>query len=153
MNEDHTNMASSLDSTSNSSTNGEKEVVPPFGAGAIVLTPTNFICRVVWVKLMAEVPVASVEYLEMHSSYSVFPIAELKLLAQGAKRPYFDEVCAQKHSYEREQYLNEQMQIEEHVRRKGVTKEKPNRAESNIVKMLSKLSPEQLAKILEELEK
>ena len=139
MDNGHTNMDNSLDS----------DFCPAYGKGAIVLTPTNYVARVMWVQEPDKTdgdPKVSVEYLEYHAAYNVYNMSQLTLIAKSADRPKFDVISEQKLSYQREQFEAEQRKVEEFVKSGKVKKLKEV---DPLTKALGSLSPEQLARIME----
>lgn len=116
--------------------------------GSIILTPTNYVGRVMWVQepdFVEGCPKVSVEYLELHGAYNVFNMTDLTLIADGADTPKYDVISEQKLSYEREKYLAEQEKVNAYVKSGKVKKLKEV---DPLTKALGSLNQDQLEKIL-----
>ena len=124
----------------------DNSLLPPFGKGAIVLTPQKFVGRVRWIHKDDQV---GVEYLEMSGAYNVYQSSELTLLLPSAENPKFDEVCLKKVEHERMVYEETKAMAEEFKKRKP--KVQKSATELALEKALKNISPEKLAEILEDI--
>ena len=137
----------------NSNSDVDNNVLPneergEIDVGCIILCPRNCICKVNWVKEDR----IGVSYLELPNAHNSFKLDEVKLLARVSRKPYFDEITSEKLKQQKEIEKENAKKVEEFKRSKSKSKTNKvkTKEEKALTKMLEKLTPEELLKLLEE---
>ena len=121
---------------------------PSIEKGDIVISSRNFILKVNW----SRDGQAGCSYLEVPNALNVFPLSELTLLTKDYQHPFADDITRESIEANRRRQKDEAEQIEAFMAKNKKTKQTKPKKDPLIKAILDNVSPEDLAKLLEEID-